>query len=118
MSDSSKYNKRVQLQKRTMVDDKDVYYTDDIKTVWAHVEQIGSREAVQAGAVSMADTIRVSFWYRPFDAAEYRLKYAGAIYNIDGAIDVKGLREELELTCTKEPHPIEAVERPEGGMGD
>lgn len=95
-----------------MVSDEEVFYTDDIKTVWAHVVPISSREAVRAGAISMPDTLRVTFQYRAFDAEEYRLKYAGNIYNIEGAIDVDGLGVELELTCTKEPHATEAIERP------
>lgn len=105
-----KFNRRVQLQKRTMVDGDEIFYGKDVKNVWANVEQISSREAIYAGAISMPDTIRVKIWYRSLNAEEYRLSYAGNIYNIGGAIDIGGRHEELELTCTKEPDPSEVVE--------
>lgn len=113
MSNPGEKNKKVQLQKRTMVDGEEKYYIEDIKTVWAKVEQISSREAVLAGAICMPDTLRVTIWYRPFGAEEYRLAYGDDIYNIVGAIDVKGLHVDLELTCDKELDAEPAIPKPE-----
>ncbi len=111
--DPGERNKRIELQLGEPVGEDIVYYTDAVKTLYAKVVQIQSYEAVRAGAITMPDTIRVTIMYRKIKAEDYRLKYDGEIYNIEGAIDVDGRHEDLELTCTRESHAAPAVERPE-----
>jgi SPP1 family predicted phage head-tail adaptor len=72
------------------------------KTVWAAVDAITAREAVQADRTQTAITYKVRIRTEPELNTKHRLRWQGGILNIQSIL-LRGTRlEEQEILCAEE----------------
>lgn len=97
-------NKRAALQSATATTDGQggrakVWAT--FATVWALVEPLSGREALNAAQVTATYSTGVTIWYRADVSVKQRLVVEGRTLQIDSVQDPTGLKDELRLLCTE-----------------
>lgn len=74
----------------------------DCGTVWAAVEPLTGREAVQAQQINplLSHTVRIRYWDGL--TTKYRFVFSGRTLNIGGIIDPDERHREMRCLCTEQ----------------
>jgi SPP1 family predicted phage head-tail adaptor len=98
---AGKYRHQITIQRRTVTRDpsygSEIVAWADVATVKAQFDPIRGREYFSAKQERAESTVRFRIYYRPDVVPEMRIVFNGKNYDIDDAMDVGGLRKELEL---------------------
>jgi len=95
-------NQRVQLQSATSVSDGQGGQTltwAKYATVWALIEPLSGREAINAAQLTADLSTGVTIWYRAGVSAKDRIVTGARTLEIDSVQDPTGLKDELRLLC-------------------
>jgi len=74
----------------------------DLATVWAEIVPISGREFWAAQAVNAEKDLRITIRYRDDITPKNRIVYGSRVFDIQSVIDMRGMREELQIMCREE----------------
>lgn len=106
--DSGQMNRRMTFQSRST--SKDTFgqqFTPwaDVFTAWVQIEPLQGRELINAQAVNVETTHRVTLRYRAGVSSALRGVYQGRVFNVLNVIDPETAHIALQLLCSEGLNP-------------